>query len=60
MSTKKPVDPVGPAIAEATDKGYVGSTPDETPNEAYTVAGVTRGARTPEAETAPADTGKKD
>ena len=30
------------------EKGYRGTTPDPTPNEAYTVAGVTRGDPTPE------------
>jgi hypothetical protein len=30
---------------EANDKGYWGEVPDETPNEAYTVAGVTKAAK---------------
>lgn len=30
------------AIADGTEHGYIGFTPDETPNEDYTVAGVTR------------------
>jgi hypothetical protein len=33
---------------EETEKGYRGFTPDPTPNENYTVAGVTSGAPTPE------------
>jgi hypothetical protein len=33
---------------EAEAKGYWGSVPDETPNEAYTLAGVTAGKPTPE------------
>lgn len=33
---------------EATAKGHFGYTPDSTPNENYTVAGVTAGAPTPE------------
>ena len=33
---------------EAADKGYFGSTPDPTPNENYTLKGVTSGAPTPE------------
>lgn len=33
---------------EATEKGHFGYTPDKTPNENYTVAGVTAGAPTPE------------
>jgi hypothetical protein len=30
---------------EANEQGYWGSVPDETPNEAYTVAGVTKAAK---------------
>lgn len=30
------------------DRGYRGEVPDETPNSAYTVSGVTGGAETPE------------
>ena len=33
------------AFDEANEKGYFGTTPDETPNEAYTVAGVTKAAQ---------------
>lgn len=36
------------AMDAITDKGYRGTVPDETPNENYTVAGVTSGAPTPE------------
>jgi len=32
------------------DKGYRGEVPDTTPNEAYTVGGVTHGAQTPETQ----------
>lgn len=35
-------------LEEATEKGYLGTTPDDTPNEAYTVAGVTAHMETPE------------
>ena len=35
---------VDDAFAEANDKGYFGTVPDETPNEDYTVAGVTKKA----------------
>lgn len=28
-------------LEEANEKGYLGTVPDDTPNEAYTVAGVT-------------------
>lgn len=35
---------------EAQEQGYIGSTPDKTPNEAYTVAGVNSGAKTPETD----------
>lgn len=30
---------------EANENGYWGDVPDETPNEAYTVAGVTKAAK---------------
>lgn len=33
---------------EAAEQGYFGSVPDETPNENYTLAGVTAGKPTPE------------
>jgi hypothetical protein len=33
---------------EAEEKGYFGSVPDETPNENYTLKGVTSGKPTPE------------
>ncbi len=33
---------------EAAEKGYLGEVVDETPNENYTVAGVTAGKPTPE------------
>lgn len=33
---------------EANEKGYFGTTPDETPNENYTLKGVTSGKPTPE------------
>ena len=32
------------AFDEANEKGYFGTVPDETPNEAYTVAGVIKAA----------------
>jgi hypothetical protein len=32
----------------AEEKGYFGEVPDATPNESYTVAGVTSGAPVPE------------
>lgn len=35
---------------EAEEKGYFGHTPDETPNENYTLKGVTSGKPTPETE----------
>lgn len=37
-------------LEEATEKGYIGTVPDQTPNEAYTVRGVTSGQPTPETE----------
>ena len=41
-------DEVQKRFDEATEKGYFGHAPDETPNENYTLAGVTSGAPTPE------------
>lgn len=35
---------------EANEKGYFGHVPDETPNENYTLKGVTSGKPTPETE----------
>jgi len=35
-------------LEEANEKGYLGEVADKTPNQAYTVAGVTKGAETPE------------
>lgn len=37
-------------VEEAQAKGYFGSVPDPTPNEAYTLSGVTSGAATPETD----------
>ena len=44
------LDEVQARFDEAAEKGYFGSTPDETPNENYTLAGVTSGKPTPETE----------
>ena len=41
-------DEVQARFDEAAEKGYFGNTPDETPNENYTLAGVTSGKPTPE------------
>jgi len=38
------------AFDEANDQGYFGYAPDPTPNENYTVKGVTSGAPTPETD----------
>jgi len=35
-------------VDEETDQGFTGTVPDPTPNENYTVAGVTAGKPTPE------------
>lgn len=43
-------DDVQAAFDEAEDKGYFGKKVDPTPNENYTVAGVTSGAPTPETD----------
>lgn len=37
-----------PEYEAALSKGYIGSQADDTPNEHYTVAGVTSGKKTPE------------
>ena len=37
-------------IDDETEKGYRGTVPDPTPNENYTVAGVTSGKPTPETD----------
>ena len=55
MSTKKSADDAGQAevqakFDEAEEKGYFGETPDKTPNENYTLQGVTSGKPTPETE----------
>jgi hypothetical protein len=41
---------VDAAVAEAEAKGYIGETPDKTPNRNYTLRGVVEGAPTPETE----------
>lgn len=41
-------DEVQKRFDEAAEKGYFGHTPDETPNENYTLAGVTSDKPTPE------------
>lgn len=43
---------VDAAVQEDEDKGYHGTKVDPTPNEAYTVAGVTAGMPTPETDPA--------
>lgn len=46
--TQKADANVQKAVDEAEAKGYIGTTPDDTPNENYTVAGVLAGKPTPE------------
>jgi hypothetical protein len=43
-------DEVQAKFDEAAAKGYFGTTPDATPNENYTLKGVTSGKPTPETE----------
>jgi hypothetical protein len=43
-------DEVKSKMDEATEKGYFGVEVDQTPNEHYTVAGVTAGKPTPETD----------
>lgn len=55
MARKKTSDDLGAAevqaaFDEAEDKGYFGKKVDDTPNENYTVAGVTAGLPTPETD----------
>lgn len=55
MATKKATettieDRVQGAVNEETDCGFLGVEVDPTPNENYTVAGVTKGAPTPETD----------
>lgn len=54
MAEKKAKDAgqkeVQSTMDEATERGYLGSVPDPTPNSAYTIQGVTSGAPTPETD----------
>lgn len=50
MPKDKTNDEVQEAADKATEKGYIGIVPDPTPNENYTVAGVTAGKPTPETD----------
>lgn len=43
-------DEIQKAVDDATDRGYLGVGVDPTPNEHYTVAGVTAGKPTPETD----------
>lgn len=44
-SAKGSNDTLQAAFDKANDQGFFGEVPDETPNEAYTVAGVTKAAK---------------
>lgn len=46
---------VAAKVAEETEQGFVGREVDPTPNENYTVAGVTSGKPTPETDEAHAE-----
>jgi hypothetical protein len=53
MTKKKESDDLGAGevqdrVDEAENKGHLGTAPDPTPNENYTVSGVTSGKPTPE------------
>lgn len=59
---KKKTPERDPAASDEWDKGYRGEVPDDTPNEAYTISGVTSGQRrrrrpSPTASTRRADQG---
>jgi hypothetical protein len=43
-------DDVQEIVDRAEDVGYMGTVPDPTPNESYTVAGVVKGKPTPETD----------
>jgi hypothetical protein len=43
-------DEVQEKVDEEQDKGHTGIVPDQTPNENYTVKGVTKGKPTPETD----------
>ena len=54
-ANKRAADDLGAAEVqakadEAAEKGYFGETPDDTPNENYTLQGVAAGKPTPETE----------
>jgi len=56
MTTKKDAgqDQVQEAVDEETDQGFRGTKVDPTPDSAYSVAGVNKGAPTPETDDAAA------
>lgn len=53
---KTKTDPTAGVNDSEWDKGFRGDVPDPTPNEAYTVDGVTSGSPTPETATPASDT----
>lgn len=56
MATKKgPEDRVQELVDEETERGYNGIEVDPTPNENYTLKGVTSGKPTPETDEKAAD-----
>lgn len=64
MAAKKDPEPTGldkvqERATEHAEKGYRGFVPDPTPNENYTVAGVTAGKPTPETDDALRDEARK-
>ncbi len=57
---KSPDEPeLQAAVDAAEEKGYLGVKVDPTPNENYTVAGVTSGAPTPETDVEAAKTARE-
>lgn len=52
-------DQVADNLAKETEQGFRGVEVDPTPNENYTVAGVTSGAPTPETDDAAAEEARK-
>ncbi len=58
-STDAGQDEVQARVDDANEQGYFGDVPDPTPNENYTVAGVVKGAPTPETDEKLADEARK-
>jgi hypothetical protein len=58
-ATEKATDEVQEAVDSETEQGFRGVEVDQTPNENYTVQGVTAGKPVPEAEADPTEARRK-